>query len=112
MGDWAVKHAKGLLIVLGIAVLGTVGYFATHETTVPEDPSSPGYAIVRDLKREGAIDDFKAVKPDGNWDTVYSLNDGDAHLSFQGTHMEIETRSYDEDLKNAIDKAARQEEFK
>jgi hypothetical protein len=79
------KIVRGLpvLIVAGLAIAGAVNEHFSHEKTVPESESSPGYVIVRDLQKRGAITTFTAVEPEGDWDWEYSLDGGDAHLFFR-----------------------------
>jgi hypothetical protein len=82
-----------------------------HENSVSENTSSPGYEMVRQLKSNGAIDNFEAIAPEDGWETEYSLNDGDAHIRFRGNEMEYGMRSYDHELRDAIESEARSEGF-
>jgi hypothetical protein len=68
VGDFVIRHFKATVVVSVIAAsvsLGALGVF--DEKAVPEDSSSPGYQMVRELKSAGDIDTFKPVKPDGGW---------------------------------------------
>lgn len=112
IGDFVVGHAKALLIILGIAAIGTIGALtAKDESTVPEDRSSPGYEIVRNLKRSGAINSFEAITPEGGYDSEYSLNDGDGYIRFDSDGLEYELPSYEGDLKRAIEQEAQRSGF-
>jgi hypothetical protein len=111
IGDFAVDHAKGLLALLAIGALVGIGLLFGQETSVPEDTSSPGYEMVRELKSSGAIDNFTAIEPEDGWETEYSLNDGDAHIRFRGSELEYGVGSYDDDLRDAIESEAREAGF-
>lgn len=111
LGDFAVNHAKGLLAFVAIGVVVGIGLLFGQEKSVAENPSSPGYHMVRQLKSSGAIDSFKAIESKDGWDSEYSLNDGDAHIRFRGTEMEFGVQSYDTDLRDAIESEAHNEGF-
>jgi zinc ribbon protein len=111
IGDFAVDHAKGLLALLAIATLAGIGFLFGQEKSVPESTSSPGYEMVRELKSSGAIDSFTAIEPEDGWETEYSLNDGDGNIRFRGSEMEYGVRSYDDDLRDAIESEAHREGF-
>lgn len=111
-GYFVLGHFKATVVITVIAVaigLGAVGAF--DEKAVSEDRSSPGYQIVRDLKSAGDIDNFEAVEPDSGWRTEYSLNNGDAHIRFNGSRMEIDARSYETELVDSIDRVAQAHGF-
>jgi hypothetical protein len=111
LGDFALDHAKGLLVLVAVGALVGIGALLDREKSVPEDASSPGYEMVRALRSSSAIDSFKAVAPEQGWDSEYSINDGDAHVRFRGTSMEVVVDNYDNDLRDAIDAEARSEGF-
>lgn len=111
IGDFAVDHAKGLLALVAVGALVGIGLLFGQEKSVTENTSSRGYHMVRQLESTNAIDNFKAIEPEDGWDTEYSLNDGDAHIRFRGTEMEYGVRSYDGDLRDAIEGEARREGF-
>ena len=67
--------------------------------------------MVRDLQSRGAIDDFTAVEPETGWDSEYSLDGGDAQIRFRGSEMEYGVRSYDEELRDAIESEAQEAGF-
>lgn len=107
-GDVLLDHFKATVVVTVIAVfvgLGVLGVF--DEKAVPENSASPGYEMVRDLKSAGDIDDFKAVEPADGWQTEYSLDDGSAHIRFDGDRMEVDAKSYETDLADSIGRVAR-----
>jgi hypothetical protein len=112
IGDFVVGHSKGLLIILGIAVIASIGALtAKDESSVTEDSSSPGYEMVRNLEASGAIETFKAITPEGGYDSEYSLNDGDGYIRFNGDGMEYQVPAYEDDMKRAIEREARQSGF-
>jgi hypothetical protein len=111
-GYFVRAHFKATVVVTVIATaigLGALGVF--DEKAVPENASSPGYQMVRDLKSAGDIDNFKAVEPESGWQTEYSLNDGDAHIRFNGSRMEIDATRYEADRVDSIDRVARAHGF-
>jgi hypothetical protein len=111
IGDFAIDHAKGLLALLAIGALIGIGALIAREKSANENTSSPGYRMVRQLKSSGAIDNFNAILPEDDWETEYSLNDGDAHIRFRGNEMESSVPRYDDDLSDAIEAGAHREGF-
>ena len=111
IGDFIVDHARGLLITTAIGALVAIGAVFGQEEPVPENASSPGYEMVRDLQSSGAIDDFTSITPEDGWESEYSLDGGDANIRFRGSEMEYEVVRYEEDLRNAIETTARDEGF-
>lgn len=100
-----------MLALLAIGALVGIGVLFGQETSVPEDTASPGYEMVRELKSSGAIDSFTAIEPEDGWESEYSLDDGDAHICFRGSELEYGVRSYDDDLRDAIESAATEAGF-
>ena len=52
------------------------------------------------------------MKAEGDWESVYSLNDGEVHLRFKGDQMEYEDDgTADDALTKAIDREAKRSGF-
>ena len=93
-----------VIVTIGVvaAIVAAVVFVGDEEQTVPEDHTSTGYKLVRNLKGAGDIDSFKSIEPEDGWEVEYSLNDGDGHIRFRGSEMESEVRSYEDGLSAAI----------
>ena len=102
-----VRFLPILIIAGAVAISAISSHSAARDKVVPESKSSPGYAIVRDLRKHGAISTFAAVEPKSGWDSEYSLDGGDAHLFFRGTTDASFTvsASASSDLSTAIEAA-------
>jgi hypothetical protein len=102
------KIAIAISLLIGVAfvaliVLDAAGVF--EKETVPEQPGSEAYGIVREMKQEGSIDEFRAVEPDSGWDIEYELDDGDGALRMrEGVPKEAEVEAiFDEDLEEDLE---------
>lgn len=109
LASFALRFGIPILFIVGI-VGAITGWFDRKEAV--EDLGNPGAPIVRELKRSGAIEDFKAVEPDEGWQWQYEL-DPTADLRFRerGDDAEMEYRSSDRDLEKEIEKVAEREGF-
>jgi len=81
---WQYKYF--VLIAVGAAI-AAFGIFDKEK--VAESRSCPGYALVRSLKAKRQINTFTAVKPEGNWECEYSLDNEDALIRFKRVRGEI-----------------------
>jgi len=87
----AAKWLLGAAIVVAI-VLAALGVF--DKESVKEDPNSPGYDFVRELKSDGVIDDFRPVEPEEGWRWEYEL-DGSVDLRFNEDSLGREELEYE-----------------
>jgi hypothetical protein len=99
--------ALSFLVMIGLGALialGATGAF--DKKTVAEQPGTELYRIVRELKAEGTIDDFRAVEPDSGWDVEYEVNGGDGTLRERNENTAPEAElevPYDDDLRDALE---------
>jgi len=93
-------------VIVGAVIVGVVlqVFFGVFDSkSVDEDRSSPGYDFVRQLQEDGAIEEFRAVEPEGKWDTQYEL-DGETELRFRegAGETKLEVSGFDNDLIAAV----------
>jgi hypothetical protein len=86
----------GAVVVIGIpAYFGLIDIGGSHSDkagnpAVAEDPSCPGYKMIRRFKEDGAISDYKPVAAGKGWDCEYTVNDGVGDVQFRKTSTQVE----------------------
>lgn len=104
-----IRFAVPIVVLIGV-VGALTGAFDKEE--VREDRNSPGWEMVRDLRNEGAIDEFKAVKPDEGWQWQYELDFGtDLRFRRSGDTVEMEYETTSPSLGDEIGEAAKKHGF-
>ncbi len=58
----------GIPLYFGVIDLGGGHSDKAGKPPVAESRSCPGYKLIREFKQDGAISDFKPVKPGPGWD--------------------------------------------
>jgi hypothetical protein len=104
-----VVGAFGVLLGIGVAVLVVLAWAGLFDKeSASETPRSVAHKIAVELVRTGEADEYRAVEPDGGWDTEYEIDDGDAYIRVRGEGTgseELEYEAFTSDLEDALDRA-------
>jgi hypothetical protein len=108
---WLNRIGVGLAMTIALGfwtllILAGAGVF--DKADAPKTPGSVVHEIAVDLKRSGAVDEFRAVEPDDGWDTEYEFDDGEGYLRIRDEGRpteEVEYEAFGDDLYDELDQA-------
>lgn len=111
---WVRRGAGGLGVLVGIAfwvgvVLAAAGVF--DKASAPQRPSSEAHRMAVELRRSGAIDEFRSVEPDSGWGVEYELDEGEGAIRTRNLEEELEYEASSVDLEEEIERIARKRDF-